>query len=134
VTHRQALAARRVAELPGSRETRLTRYRDVAAASLLALHPQESGPWVAELLGELAGPGEELARLRLTLRAYLEAGENASNAALRLYVHRNTVKYRVARALDLLPVPFEQNRLSIALALAYHDRAEPRTAPQPGRG
>ena len=131
VTHRQALAARRVAELPGSRETRLTRYRDVAAASLLALHPQESGPWVTELLGDLAGPGEELARLRLTLRAYLEAGENASNAALRLYVHRNTVKYRVARALDMLPVPFEQNRLSIALALAYHDRAVPGQAPPP---
>ncbi|MFV0459219.1 MAG: PucR family transcriptional regulator [Actinomycetales bacterium] len=126
LTHQQAQAARRVADLPGSLDQRLTRYRDVAAASLLALHPEESKPWVTEVLGPLAEEGEELARLRFTLRAYLDAGENASNAAQRIYVHRNTVKHRVERALGMLPVPFEQNRLSVALALAYFDRAAPR--------
>lgn len=126
-THQQALAARRVAELPGSRRQRITRYRDVAATSLLAMHPEEAAPWVSDLLGDLAEPGAEVGRLRETLRVYLETGENASNTALRMHLHRNTVKYRVARAMELLPVQFEQNRLSIALALSFHDRVTPPT-------
>lgn len=121
-TRQQALSARRVAELPGSLQHPVTRYRDVAATSLLARHTDEAGPWVADLLGDLAGHNVETERLRQTLRVYLETGENASNTAHRMHLHRNTVKYRVARALELLPVPFEQNRLSIALALAFHDR------------
>lgn len=119
-THEQALTARRMAQLPGSRNWRSILYREVAAAALLVRHPEDVEPWVAEILGELAGPGEDNERLRETLRVYLESGENATRAAGRLYVHRNTVNYRVARALDLLAVPLESHRLGVALALNYH--------------
>lgn len=119
-THEQALTARRMAQLPGSRHWRSIWYRDVAAAALLVRHPDDVEPWIAETLGELAGAGEDNERLRETLRVYLESGENATRAAGRLYVHRNTVNYRVARALDLLAVPLESHRLGVALALNYH--------------
>ena len=119
-THAQALAARRVAELPGGGRTVVTRYRDVAATSLMAIRPLEAAAWVHTTLGGLAEPGEEMARLRETLRVYLEVGENASDAAERLYLHRNTVKTRVARAVELLALPFEENRLGVALALDYY--------------
>lgn len=122
-THEQALTARRMALLPGSRDWRCINYRDVAAAALLIRHPEDAEPWVAEVLGELAGSGEDHDRLRETLRVYLESGENATRAAGRLYVHRNTVNYRVARALDLLGVPLESHRLDVALALSYHQVA-----------
>lgn len=119
-SHEQALAARRMAQLPGSRKWRCIQYRDVAASTLLVNHPEDAEPWATTVLGDLAGPGEDAERLRETLRVYLESGENASRAAGRLYVHRNTVKYRVARALELLAVPLESHRLSVALALNYH--------------
>lgn len=118
-THGQALAAQRVAHLPGSIDDPWIRYRDVAPTSLLSLRPELVEPWVALVLGELGKDGEELTRLRETLRVYLEVGENASAAAARLYVHRNTVKYRVARAAELLSVSLEQNRLSVGMALNY---------------
>lgn len=119
-THEQALLARSMAHLPGSRRWRLVQYRDVAPSSMVIKHPEDIEPWVSAILGELGGPGEDAERLRDTLRVYLESGENATRAAGRLYVHRNTVKFRVARAMELLAVPLEQHRLSVALALNYH--------------
>lgn len=124
-TRTQALAARRVAEMPGSLGQRVVRYRDVAATSLLALHPDEAVPWAEHLLGELTADTAEVAKLRETLRVYLETGENASTTALRMNLHRNTVKYRVERALEKLPVDLDQNRLSVSLALAYFSRCTP---------
>ena len=122
-THDQALAARQVAELPGCSDTRITRYRDVAVISLMALRPAATQTWMKGILGELLHDDEEMARLRQTLRAYLSVGENASATAQELDLHRNTVKYRLERAMELLPMPFAQNRLSIALALEFHHRA-----------
>lgn len=125
-THAQALAARRVAELPGRRNRPVTRYRDVAATSLMAVRPLEASAWVRTTLGRLADPGSEMAKLRETLQVYLEVGENASDAADRLYLHRNTVKTRVSRAIELLNLPFAENRLGVALALDYLSQtAEP---------
>ncbi|MDO5498774.1 MAG: helix-turn-helix domain-containing protein [Propionibacteriaceae bacterium] len=119
-THYQAVAAFEVAQLPGSIAEPAVRYRDVAVTNLLRRRPGDTEPWVAAVLGELAGECEDKARLRETLRVSLEVGENASTAATRLYVHRNTVKYRVARAQDQLGVPLETNRLAVASALNYH--------------
>ncbi len=122
-THYQAVAAHDVAQLPGSIGEPAVRYRDVAVTSLLSRHAGESQPWVLSVLGELGTECDDRARLRETLRVYLEVGENASAAATRLFVHRNTVKYRVARAIDELGVSFETNRLAVAAALNYHHYA-----------
>lgn len=97
----------------------------MAILSLMALRPAATQTRVHGMLGELLREDEEMARLRQTLRAYLAVGENTSATADRLDVYRNTVKYRLARALELLPMPLDQNRLSIALALEFHDRATP---------
>jgi hypothetical protein len=118
-THQQAQAARRVAELPDVAGHRVLHFGQVAPISFLATRPHETTTWVHGVLGGLAADGDEVARLRDTLRVFLEVGESNSEAATRLFVHRNTVKYRVARACDLLPVRLEDNRLDIALALGY---------------
>jgi hypothetical protein len=120
LSHMQAQSAGAVIAASRKREkTMIVRYRDVAALSFLVDRPAESRGWVGAVLGDLAGPGEERERLRETLRVFLEEGENAVAAGQRLFVHRNTVKYRVDRACALLPSPIGRHRLEVALALRY---------------
>jgi hypothetical protein len=56
--------------------------------------------WVASVLGDLAGDSENDARLRETLRVYLACGGSYKVAAEQLNLHFNSVKYRVARAVE----------------------------------
>jgi hypothetical protein len=56
--------------------------------------------WVAGVLGDLAGDSENDARLRETLRVYLACGGSYKVAAEQLNLHFNSVKYRVARAVE----------------------------------
>lgn len=99
----------------------VARYRDVAPLTFLIDRPTEAKGWVQEVLGELADEGESRERLRETLRVFLDEGENAISTGERLFVHRNTVRYRVDQALSLLPMPVGENRLEVALALRYLD-------------
>ena len=120
LSHMQAQSAGAVIAASRKRGKNMTvRYRDVAALSFLVDRPAESKGWSEAILGDLAGTGEERERLRETLRVFLEEGENAVAAGQRLFVHRNTVKYRVDRALSLLPGPIGRHRLEVALALRY---------------
>jgi DNA-binding PucR family transcriptional regulator len=99
----------------------VVRYRDVAVLSFLVDRQAESRDWVERVLGDLSGAGEERERLRETLGVFLDEGENAIATGERLFVHRNTVKYRVDKALSLLPEPLGGRRLDVALALRYTD-------------
>ena len=58
--------------------------------------------FVRATLGPLADENPRAARLRETLRVYLEEAEHAPRAAARLHTHRNTVLQRVGRATELL--------------------------------
>ncbi len=122
LSHMQAQSAGAVIAASRKRgRTMIVRHKDVAALSFLVDRPAESKGWSDAVLGDLAGPGEERERLRETLGVFLEEGENAVAAGQRLFVHRNTVKYRVDRAYSLLPGPIGRHRLEVALALRYCD-------------
>jgi DNA-binding PucR family transcriptional regulator len=122
LSHMQAQSAGAVIAASRVREkTMIVRYRDVAALSFLVDRPAESREWARAVLGDLAGQGDERERLRETLRVFLEEGENAQSAASKLFVHRNTVKYRIDRAIALLPEPLGARRLEVGLALRYCD-------------
>jgi DNA-binding PucR family transcriptional regulator len=73
----------------------------------------------------LAGPGDDREVLRETLRVFLDQGESAIETGKRLFVHRNTVKYRVDRASSLLPEGLGARRMEVALALRYVDLVGP---------
>ena len=121
-SHAQAQSAGAVIAASRKRESNMVvRYRDVAALSFLVDRPAESKGWADGVLGDLAGPGEDRERLRETLRVFLEEGESAIATGERLFVHRNTVKYRVDRAYSLLPEERGSRRLEVALALRYLD-------------
>jgi hypothetical protein len=119
------LQARSVgAVIAASRErqhTMVLRYRDVASLCFLVDRQVEANAWAHHVLGDLGGPGEDCERLRQTLCVFLDEGGNAIATGEKLFVHRNTVKYRVDKALSLLPGPLGTDRVEVALALRYAD-------------
>ena len=52
-----------------------------------------------------------------TLRVYFLAGSNASEAADRLFLHRNSMLYRLARVQELVGLDLKDPRARLALQL-----------------
>ncbi|GAA4481747.1 PucR family transcriptional regulator [Rhodococcus olei] len=119
-SHQQALAAYSVATMPGSGTRPVVGFGDrgVAVVSLLAENPDSTRAWVWEVLGPLAEDTEQAATLRATLSTYFATGESHLHTAQRMNLHRNTVKYRIAKALgDPAAGPGTHSKLDLALAL-----------------
>ena len=118
-SHRQALAALSVATARNQREQTVLAVTDpgLSVAALLAGDLGEAREWVAEVLGDLAVDTDSDARLRETLRVFLASGGSYKEAAERLTVHANTVKYRVGRALARRGRPIDHDRLDVEVAL-----------------
>jgi hypothetical protein len=117
-THAQAQAARRVAMSAGE-NTPATSFGDegVAITSLLANDIDSTTAWVAEVLGPLARDTDNMQVLRETLRVFFVTGESYTETAARMQLHRNTVKYRVTKALRERRAAVSSNRLDLAVAL-----------------
>lgn len=117
-TYEQAQAAFRLvtASRGGSQ---VAAYTQVAALIFLVDDPARSHRWIAATLGRLAAAGRDIEQVRHTLHLWLAAGENVSAVAKELYMHRNTVNYRVGRAVALLPDGLDGHRTEVALALEF---------------
>ncbi|MEU6777057.1 helix-turn-helix domain-containing protein [Streptomyces sp. NPDC046759] len=118
-THEDALQAFRLATSGSGEPPPLVSYTDpgVRAAALLAADLPRTRRLVTTSLGGLAARTESAARLRETLLALLQERGSLGAAADRLHVHKNTVKYRVARAVAQRGRPLEDDRLDLELAL-----------------
>lgn len=102
--------------------------RPVSAAALLAERALDGDPLArAALRDEVAAPlhaagGEVLE----TVRAVLSSGGNLEASARAIYVHPNTVRYRLKRAAELTGLSATDPRgswtLQVALALAFLDQ------------
>jgi len=75
---------------------------------------------VAPLVLYDAERGSDLVR---TLTVYFDCGENASEAADRLFLHRNSVPYRLERVRELTGLDYRDNldRLALRLGLLALD-------------
>jgi DNA-binding PucR family transcriptional regulator len=116
-THREALHARRVAQLLSSDPIGTTLFSDVALVALATSDPTLAREFVDSMLGGLRGEDDETRRLAATLRAYLECGSSPRRAGARLGIHENTVKNRVAAAKERLTRPLEPNASEVLVAL-----------------
>lgn len=119
-THQQALAAVSVVSLPGAAQQHVIGYGDrgIAVMALLTENLDSTRAWVREVLGPLAEDTSSAAALRETLRVYFDTGDSAVRTAERLYLHRNTVKYRITKTLDEPESAVRlHSRLDVALAL-----------------
>jgi DNA-binding PucR family transcriptional regulator len=110
---------------------RLAFYHDLEVTALAAQNPARATEFVATTLGPLAADTPDAARLRETLRVFLDEAENAPRAAARLHTHRNTVLQRVARAAEALGHHPGERRLAIELALELTHQIGPRVLTRP---
>jgi DNA-binding PucR family transcriptional regulator len=118
-SHEAALSVQRLMQR-SSAETQIGTYEQLEITALAARDEHRARDFVARTLGPLADDTPAAARLRETLRVYLEEAENAPRAAVRLHMHRNTVLQRVARASELLGFRPGSRRLAVELALELH--------------
>ncbi len=136
-THQQAQGAQAVALAAGPSGQVVTSFGEVAPLALMSGSIELLQAWATETLGALADDDENHARLRDTLRVFLQENGSYKTTAERLMLHKNTVQYRVRKAEEILQRPIVQNRLHIELALlATHwlGRAALRPAGEPGAG
>ncbi|NDK91176.1 PucR family transcriptional regulator [Gordonia desulfuricans] len=116
-SHRQAHAAYLLASMPGSVTGQIVGFADrgIAVVSMLAQDLDATRAWAHEILGPLADDTPTAATLRETLAVFFATRESHLHTATQLNLHRNTVKYRVGKA--LAEVPPDRDRLDLALAL-----------------
>ncbi len=117
-THLQAAHARRVASLIGPQGEPVTRYRDVAVAALASADTEHAAEFVTRVLGPLAADDEDTLRVAGTLAVYLQENRSRARTAGRLFVHPNTVSYRVNQAETILGRSIDNDILELSLALA----------------
>ncbi|MGO9905577.1 MAG: PucR family transcriptional regulator [Solirubrobacteraceae bacterium] len=113
----EARVARRVAELRAVRPGTVVGYRTADLTALLTADPAEAVRFAESELGELLADSDAAARLRATVRVYLEENLSPARAARRLGIHQNTVVYRVKQTEELLGHAIEQRRLQLEVAL-----------------
>jgi hypothetical protein len=98
--YREALDAADIAQANGIRD------RAVALDDVLVEHIYRSSPCADRILAETMRPVIEYDRahhcsLATTLRTYLDAGLNLTRTAKALFIHPNTVEYRLRRIREL---------------------------------
>lgn len=111
-THREALAAYGLADLLPEQ---LLDYGELELVSMLAQDRRALRAFVARELGDLGADDPATAKLRATVLAQFDGGVDA--AATSLGVHRNTVRYRLNQAQELLGRPLTERRRELELAL-----------------
>jgi len=116
-SHDEAVVTRRVAELRSLRSGTVVGYRAADLTALLTADPVEAVRFTDAELGQLLEDTDDAARLRATIRVYLEENLSPARAARRLGIHRNTVVYRVKQTEQLLGHAIEQRRLQLEVAL-----------------
>jgi DNA-binding PucR family transcriptional regulator len=112
-THRQALGAQAVALAAGPAGPRLTSFAEVAPLALMASSVELLRAWVLETLGSLADDDDHHARLRDTVRVFLQENGSYKATAERLILHKNSVQYRVRKAEEALGHPLDDHRLQL---------------------
>ncbi len=116
-SHREALSARRVAQLARRRPGTVTAYSDVALTALASVDQRAARDFVQAELGPLAADQEDVRRLAATLRAYLEERSSPRRTAQRLGVHENTITTRDRAIEELRGRPADERIAETLVAL-----------------
>jgi DNA-binding PucR family transcriptional regulator len=121
-SHAEAVQAHRIALLIGEGREQVNWYRDHELTSLLANDLERARAFALRELGGLASSEPSVARLRETLRLYLQTWGSHVRTAEALNVHQNTVAYRIRRAEELRGRPACERRPELEAALLLADR------------
>jgi DNA-binding PucR family transcriptional regulator len=116
-SHAEALQAARIGSIARSAASAVTSYSQVELVSLLASDLPRARAFVARQLGPLGSTVGATERLRETVLAFLAYGGSATRVAKELYIHQNTVAYRVKRAEEMLGRKVTENPIELTCAL-----------------
>jgi DNA-binding PucR family transcriptional regulator len=112
-SHLDAITTQRMmAKLRSPR--RVASFSDVELIALITADPERAERFITHTLGGFESASAELQRTVLT---FIRERCNASRAAERLFIHRNTLLHRLSRANELLPQPLEDVSVQVAVAL-----------------
>lgn len=89
-------------------------FADIELVALITADPDRAAAFVTRSLGEFESADAELQQ---TVRVFIGEQCNASRAAARLFLHRNTLLRRLARADQLLPRRLAESSVNVAAAL-----------------
>jgi hypothetical protein len=117
-SHVEARAAQRVS-IEAVRPPTILDYRDVELLCLVADSPDLVRRMVIREIGDLCAADKNLTQVRETLMAHYANGLNVEATAEQLFVHKNTVRYRLTRAEELLGHPLAERAAKVELALRY---------------
>ena len=122
-SHRRAHQARKVA-VAGRTARSVVAATDpeVRVAALMVDDLSRTREWVQKTLGPLASNTTGDAKLRETLRIFLREGSSHTAAAEHLALHRNTVGYRVNKAVQRRGRPITDDQLEVEMALLACDQ------------
>ncbi|SDC90569.1 PucR family transcriptional regulator [Rhodococcus tukisamuensis] len=118
-SHLEAVRAQQVALIAKEGARGLTSYADpqVRVAALLAADVEVARRMVDRALGALAADTDHADRLRDTLLTFLTAKGSYTATSELVHLHKNTVKYRVDKALEERARPLDDERLDLEFAL-----------------
>jgi hypothetical protein len=114
---RAAARAKALALSAGADTPTVVAFARVAPVALLVEEPRELADFVYDTLGELAVDDPRRELLRETLRVFLATHRSYAATADQLMVHRNTVHYRVQRAVDHYHLDLDANAFDLHFAL-----------------
>jgi len=97
----------------------LLRYDEVELLCIASNSPDLLHRMVQREVGELCGADKNLALVRETALVFLQSRQNVEATAERLFVHKNTVRYRLSRAEELLGHPLAERSALVELALGH---------------
>ncbi|TLH70712.1 transcriptional regulator [Mycolicibacterium aubagnense] len=112
-SHLDAIETQRVMTKAGSTQ-QIASFADVQIVALLTADPEQANRFIRHTLGDFEYADPELQQ---TVLAYIYEQCNASQAAARLFTHRNTLMRRLIQAEALLPRPLDGATVHVALAL-----------------
>jgi hypothetical protein len=107
-----------------SDERPLVRYGDVALEDLASRDPGAASVFVATELAPLAGEDRRSQKLRHTLAAYFECGQNARATAERLGIHHQTVAQHLDAIEERIGASVASRRAELELALRLRRHLE----------
>lgn len=118
-SHQQAEAAASVLQAGQGTRQRVVGYGDpgVAITAILVGDLTATRAWVHDQLGGLADAGDAAQRLRDTLECFLQCESSYTRTAERMSLHRNSVTYRVERAVEARGRPVTDSATDLAAAL-----------------
>jgi len=117
-SHAEARAAQALV-VEASPARPVLRYADVELLCLTAQNPELLKRMVLREVGPLCAADKNLALVRETALTFLRNRQITEVTAQQLFVHKNTVRYRLARAEELLGHPLAERAGLVELALSY---------------